>query len=248
MTNEQALPISGWYADPENPRELRYWDGAAWAQKWEMPTSHGRPPGRAVVALSVGISVGLFVTTLVLIGRVALNVWGWSMIDNASSSGDVATLDNLDSALAIAFVLTMLGTGIVWMVWQYRLAQASPYAGLRRSPAMHAWSWVIPFFSLWGPYQNIEDLWRHAFPGRTSTYLRCWWAAWLTLGIGTNVARLIAGNVASDAGSKVYLAVGIVVWLFGIGAAVMALHVVRTLTDASLATRAPLDLRGSSAV
>lgn len=250
MTEEQNLPAAGWYPDPENPSSVRYWDGAIWTQHSavpQAPTWQAPPLGRGFVVLANGIVVGLFVTVLVLVGRVALDIWGWSMIDNARAAGDgdsLRTFDNLDNALTIAFVASLFSTGIAWMIWQSRLAKASPGAGLRRSPAMHAWSWVIPIFSLWAPYQNVEDLWRNALPDREVDFLRRWWGAFLAFQIGTNLVDRLAAGVTTVSGFKTDMAFGILASLIGIAAASMARHIVRALTGARIASQTELDLRG----
>jgi hypothetical protein len=60
------LPIPGWYADPEAPGGLRYWDGSAWAEsRVPPPEASGYPSvppppmpktsGRAIASLVLGI-------------------------------------------------------------------------------------------------------------------------------------------------------------------------------------------------
>lgn len=250
MTDEQILPAAGWYPDPESPSNVRYWDGAGWTQHSavsQAPTWQAPALGRGFTSLATAIVVGLFVIVIVLVSRVALDVWGWSMIDNARAAGDgdsLNTFDNLDSALKIAFFLAIFITGILWMIWQSRLAKASQGARLRRSSAMHAWSWVIPVFSLWAPYQNIEDLWRIAVPDRDVDYLRVWWGSFLAFQIGTNLVDQLAANVNTVAGFKADMAFGIIASVIGIAAASMARHIVRALTAGRPAPQPAVDLRG----
>jgi hypothetical protein len=51
MTEEQAsLPAVGWYADPRVPKQLRWWDGAAWTNNVHMPdTGTMKPPAADLV-------------------------------------------------------------------------------------------------------------------------------------------------------------------------------------------------------
>jgi hypothetical protein len=59
-------PVPGWYADPDAPGGLRYWDGAAWTEsRVPAPGASGYPPvpppptprvsGKAITALVLGI-------------------------------------------------------------------------------------------------------------------------------------------------------------------------------------------------
>ena len=50
--------------------------------------------------------------------------------------------------------------GIVFLIWQYRAATTARALGYpaRRSPALGAWSWIIPVVNLWFPYQALRDL------------------------------------------------------------------------------------------
>lgn len=54
----------------------------------------------------------------------------------------------------------VLVAGIVFLIWQYRAATTARALGYpaRRSPALGAWSWIIPVVNLWFPYQAIRDL------------------------------------------------------------------------------------------
>lgn len=41
---EEAIP-PGWYPEPDNPEQKRYWDGEDWGEKWREPKP--KPTGRA---------------------------------------------------------------------------------------------------------------------------------------------------------------------------------------------------------
>jgi hypothetical protein len=38
-------PPPGWYADPQQPGSLRWWDGTRWTDQTETPSSPPTPPG-----------------------------------------------------------------------------------------------------------------------------------------------------------------------------------------------------------
>jgi len=76
------------------------------------------------------------------------------------------------SSLEVPFTVV---AGIVFLVWQYRAATTARALGYpaRRSPALGAWSWVIPVVNFWFPYQAIRDLLPPGHEVRTLV-LRTW--------------------------------------------------------------------------
>ncbi|PKQ25068.1 MAG: hypothetical protein CVT64_11575 [Actinobacteria bacterium HGW-Actinobacteria-4] len=75
--SESSAPPAGWYADPQNPAQQRYWDGTAWTQHMApfaalagAPGTYVKQPEKrrlntmAIVLISVG-------TGLVIIGILA---------------------------------------------------------------------------------------------------------------------------------------------------------------------------------
>src|SRR3977135_4748383 len=62
----------------------------------------------------------------------------------------------------------------------FRAAVVAKLLGLpaRRSPALAAFSFLIPIVNLWWPYQSACDLLPPGHPGRH--VVGRWWATWLT--------------------------------------------------------------------
>ena len=92
--------------------------------------------------------------------------------------------------LAYAGDLVYVAVGVVFLVWQYRAAEAARRLGL---PALHrpSWGvafWFIPFANLWCPYQALRDCLPPRHPGRRSA-LGCWLAY---LGAGCVSVAIVA--------------------------------------------------------
>lgn len=230
----RPLAPAGWYRDPEDARHLRWWNGYEWQQRAPLPsTKVVTPIGRGFRRLSQVLG-SLLVFDLLLSGaQVALCAWGVADVADAVVLGDVETAETFDGLIVVASVgdlLAVLVAGVVWMRWQYQLARA--IQGLDRSPSMHAFSWIIPFASLWLPFQNVRDLWRRLLPLRRTRVLGWWWAAWLA---STVIGRFFVGGDEIDSAGDVRSTMWTLLVLAAIGlvTVVLALHVVRSLTRAA---------------
>ncbi|RNL63732.1 DUF4328 domain-containing protein [Nocardioides marmoriginsengisoli] len=244
MTDVPAAPPPGWYPHPERVGALLYWDGAAWVQPPPVLVPQGTPVTvRSFVRLSKVVGAGLRLSGLVLVGQMALFVWGIGMFDEAVASGDVETLtrfDDLNLALVIAFVVVFLLTGITWTVWQYQVAGTVAPGELRHGPGMHAGSWYIPLANLVIPCQNVRDLWGNLLGTADKTRVNWWWA---TLLIGGLVSRI--GDSSFEDATTVddfneSMVFYLVANLFQLVGAVLAISIVRRLTLAGLERSATL--------
>jgi hypothetical protein len=232
MDDETRRP--GWHADPNVPGELRYWDGRAWGTQVQGSTTRSREPGAAgpgFQRLANVLGVFLVIALLILAARVAVYVWAFLTVGDAVESGDVDLLtrfDDLDTILTVSVVAAIIPTGVCWMLWQYRAARAVP--GLERSPAMHAFSWLIPIAALWLPFQNVRELWRRSVRGRTTATVGWWWTGWIVAGLLGRVASSAADSADTVSGLRAGLFVGAGAGLLGTVAAVLALRIVRSVS------------------
>lgn len=250
----EPSPPAGWYADPQQPGELRYWDGSAWGKQFGSvgrPKSGPRPAGRGFRGLANVLGVLLTLGVLAVAARVALYVWGFVAIDDAVASGDVNLVETFDDANRIdtvVFVTILFLTGVCWMFWQHRAARAIP--GLDRSPAMHAFSWIIPIGALWLPFQNVRDLWRRCAGGRTRTTVAWWWTGWLVAQIGGRFVASGSSSADSVGEFQGVLLVGAVIALVAMITGVLAIRIVRVVSAGVVSgdfvdvERAPIDPLG----
>ena len=240
MTDDlRPLPPEGWYPDPEDGRYLRWWSGYQWELRKPVPTSGaGVPVGRGFVRLSRAIITLLRLTVMLLVVQLALYVWGYAMVDDAAETGDVDALeifDRLDLVLTDLGIVGVLATGVCWMVWQYELSRSAQPGELNRGPGMHAWSWIIPFGSMWLPYQNVKDLWRVNVSNLTRGFLGWWWAGWL---LGVFLDRVVAAQYDDVDGVPAFrnlMVLRVVVIVIAIATAVLAVRIIRMLTAGGLA-------------
>ncbi len=232
-------PGPGWYADPESPRNLRYWDGAAWQQQWQhagtsASTRVPRPVGPGFFRLGGAVQYGLRLLGVVLGIRFTLDLWGLTMFADAIQSGDVGSLeryDDIDIVTSITGVVLIVVIGICWARWQYLLARAATPAELTRGPGWHAGAWFVPVVSFWFPFQNVRDLWRRRFPHRSHDLLGWWWAGWIGMQILDRVYGAMGAEADSVGDFEAMAVAGLVSAAVSLAALVLALVIVRDLTD-----------------
>lgn len=237
MTDEPNRPQPGWYADPQSPGELRYWDGEAWGQQFKSSAKSPRGPrpvGRGFTRLGGVLGFLLVLALLILVAQFALYVWCFVVIDDAVESGDVdmiTTFDDMDRVLSVGVVLAVIVAGICWMFWQHRVARAIP--GLERSPAMHAFSWIIPIAWFWLPFQNVRAVWRRCVRGRGTATVAWWWTGWLVAGFIGRVTSGAAESTDTVSGLRSVLFFAAAGALIGVVTAVLAIRIVRLVTAAA---------------
>jgi hypothetical protein len=122
------------------------------------------------------------------------------------SEEEVTRSDARVAAVAVVQLLTLVVTGIVWLVWQHR-GQANLVAarviGLRFTPGWAVGWWFVPFANLVKPFQAMRELWKasggeenwgHA---RTWSLIGWWWAAWLTAGVLGRIGGAVIGGATT---------------------------------------------------
>lgn len=233
------LPRAGWYPDPHVPDQMRFWDGATWTDQTFAAPQANRVLGYRFALLGQAVRAGLVLYLVASLAEVALHVWGLSMFDHAFAIGDIGRLsryDDLNAALTIGEGIVGLATGIVWLIWQYQLADSARPGELDRSAGWHVGSWFIPFANLVMPFQNMRSLWRR-FVSPDSLVVGWWWATVLASGLSVRIASASGSSGGLD-GVKTEVGWRLAATLIAVGACVLAIRVAHKLTLAGLANSA----------
>ena len=232
MTDAPIPTPAGWYPAPDGSPAKWWWDGTRWIQP-QQQVNPGVPTINAIAKLAVATQILVIVYGVVTIGTIVNETMGifaaTSFLDG--NEGAIDMLDAYDrgtSVVSILSSLTLIAAGVLWVIWQYRVAKQ--VAGLtRRSAGWHAGSWFIPVISFWYPYENISDLWRAVGLTRPRWQI-LWWLLWIT------------SNAVIQISTRVYLAAEdveqfrVAMWTSAAGAILIlaavpfALSVVRGIT------------------
>jgi hypothetical protein len=184
IPGSQVQP-AGWYPDPVGQARFRHWDGTTWTAETSNAKDpvNGRALGPGFARLGDWLSHALRLCALIALAELAAYLWLWQEMRSSVSAVD--SLLPVVSIISVVAGLALLGTGIVWCVWQVRLVRAAPQE-LRRGPGWHVAGWLIPVACLWMPYQNVSGLWHAYGAGREESpqeasplLLPLWWGAWL---------------------------------------------------------------------
>jgi hypothetical protein len=232
-----ATPAAGWYPAPDGSPTTWWWDGTSWTHPRPQPSRATPAIGGLALATQI-LVIACGVVSLVTVGIETLGITGanWAL-DGGAAAIDLLNVYDLSTfAVTIASILASLAAGVLWLVWQFRVAKHVD--GTRRSAGWHVGSWFIPVVSFWFPYQNVSDLWRAVGRARPS-----WLIVWWLLFMGGNVIVGAAGRVYYEAEDLESLRTAM--WMSGAGelilaaAAPFAVLVVRGITQGVLRPATP---------
>ncbi|WP_176993494.1 DUF4328 domain-containing protein [Nonomuraea jiangxiensis] len=192
--------------------------------------------------------VALVCDSLIGIVAAVIDLWYASLVDrmivdlDSVSEAEIDTGDLVYGLSGILETVVYLVAVVAFLVWLFRVranAEILSPGGHRHTPPWLIFGWVVPIVNFWFPKQIVDDIWYASSrtPSPPRGLFNAWWAAWL---IGTWVAN-VAGRLLFNAEELESLAaaarfdvVGIVLMLI---AAVLAIGVIRKITEAQEAHR-----------
>ena len=189
----------GWYADPQDPALLRWWDGAGWTMHTHdpaVPTAHHGPLPRWWGGLTVALQLGLLLDLAASLYVLYVDQEILAFVDelrlrpDSVVEADGARIDRLMIFSSLE-LLPWLVTGILFVIWTYTLHHS---ARMDRSVLRHGsgWAiggWFVPVLNFWRPFQVVLDVRRGATGDADLPVTRTlgWWWATFLAAYATNV-------------------------------------------------------------
>jgi hypothetical protein len=239
MTNTPTPPPAGWYPAPDGSSGTWWWDGARWTQPDQQPSPQfaATTASRGIAGLATATQVLLIVCAVVSVATIGIETFGIGAV-SGYLNGDDSAIDMIDaydqstSVVSILSSVALVATGVLWAVWQYRVAKQVT-GRTRRSAGWHAGSWFVPVVSFWFPFQNISDLWQAVGRARPSWQI-LWWLLW----VASNFVIQISGRIYMSAEDleqfRVAMWLSIAGEILVLAAAPLAWLVIRGLTQGIL--------------
>jgi hypothetical protein len=192
--------------------------------------------GNAVIALLVAQVVALLFGAVAVLMEMSLLQ---RIIDGSHVTLTEATAsDNRVAASAQLWLVLVIPTVVVWLIWQHRAHANLSAVGvteLEYSPGWAVGWWLIPIANLLKPFQVNRELWKassgvHDWRSlQTWPVLGWWWASWIFAG----VLGRIATGARSDAETPMALRSADIVDLLStvvvVASAVLAILLVRSV-------------------
>lgn len=246
----------GWYNDPGTGRSSRFWDGGRWTDRVRPGLVHRPRPalGDGFFALAAVLRV-LLVAAGVVGGLSGLgSVWSaqvlsrWSEDLSTATEAEGARIDMLTLVSGLAWSVTVIATGVLFIVWLFR-AYGSDRVDPARLTHGRGWTvgaWFTPVLGAWRPRRLVLDLWAGARSGTPAQEhdslgwrLDVWWGGYLLMNVLGYVSTRLALDVDDADGPEALVdalltsAVVDVVWaLVTVVASWFAYVVVREVTAA----------------
>lgn len=216
-----------------------------------MPSSHPPAPGRVLrspIGLAHALTALLGVVIVVDLLIVAASFNMRSLMDKVATGGvvdfddgEVSRADYAMTGSTILYVVAMLATAVVFIIWFHRVrhnAEVFAPETQSRTPGWAIGCWFIPIANLWIPRGIAADVLRAAQPDPYSGVLRhrgllnAWWGAWVWATVFDRYASRTYDK-AQDV-DAIRDAAGLVMAsaAFDVLAAVLAILFVRRLTAA----------------
>ena len=199
----------------------------------------------AVRGVGLAVQIMLGVVSLIGIGEIVSLFGRISLINRileAPRSVSLIEADQSDQAVrswSIGWEVAYLATAIVFSVWFFRVRKN---AGLwepqnqRRSQGWSFWGWVCPIVNFWFPFHIASDALESsrvaATPPRTGrVILGFWWGTWLAQFVVSAITRAIGSGDHTAAATIATAKVEIIGDGIFLACGVLAILLVRNLSD-----------------
>ena len=191
----------------------------------------------AIAKLAMATQVLLIACGVMSVATIGIETFGISaatafLTGDNSAIGMLDVYDQSTFVVSILSSLSLIATGVLWVIWQYRVAKQVT-GRTRRSAGWHAGSWFVPIIAFWFPYQNISDLWRAV--GRTRpSWQSIWWLLWVVSNVLIGQSTRISVAAEDLEQFRVAMSMSIAGEVLLLAAAPLAWLIIRGITQGIL--------------
>ena len=208
----------GWYADPQDPARLRWWDGARWTEHTHagaVPAPWEPPLPRWWAGLSIVLQGALLACVATATFTLWVDLETLAFVEEVRLRPDTVTMadgERIDALMlwTLVDVPALLVTGVLFIVWLYTVHRSSRMDRrvMRRKSGWAIGGWLVPFLNLWRPFQMVSDVRRGATgDAAAGVPLRqgWWWGAWIAMGAVTGVVNALYNRAAAAPDGAAYV-------------------------------------------
>lgn len=208
----------GWFADPQDPSRLRWWDGARWTEHTHpLPTA--QQPDPALPGWWSGLSLVLQVALLVCVAASSFTLWvdlqTLAFVEEVRLRPDTVTvadgewIDRLTLWTALE-VVALLVAGVLFIVWLHTVHRSSRMdrTVMRHGSGWAIGGWFVPVLNFWRPFQIVSDVRRGATAdagAKPSFRQGWWWGTWLALSVSSSAVSFLYNRAAAAADGLPYV-------------------------------------------
>uniref|UniRef100_A0AAU2JJP0 DUF4328 domain-containing protein n=1 Tax=Streptomyces sp. NBC_00049 TaxID=2903617 RepID=A0AAU2JJP0_9ACTN len=202
-----------------------------------------RSPQGLATALTVLLSVAAAINLL----SAGVNAFTWSLMKDLLADPDTvaeSTLDTSDvlTGLASGFqLLTLIGTGVVFIIWFHRVRVNGEIFRPDVFTQGRGWAigaWFVPVGNLFMPFRTARQIWTAStqlgpdgsFRHVSTAPLTAWWLVWVLALIAGRASTQMYKRAETPEALRDVSAVSVVSDLLMVAAAVLAILFVRKLT------------------
>ncbi|MEW9556077.1 DUF4328 domain-containing protein [Nonomuraea sp. NPDC050783] len=187
--------------------------------------------------------MALVADSLVGVVAGAIDLWYANLVErvladaDSVSEAETNTGDLVYGLSGILETVTYLVAIVAFLTWLFRVranAETLSPHGHRRSRVWVILGWIVPIVSLWFPKQIVDDVWdaSNRDPSPPKGLFHAWWAAWLVGAWVSNIASRVLFNAEEPAELVTAARFDLVSIVLMLVAAVLAILVVRRISDA----------------
>ena len=196
------------------------------------------------------MTAALAIVVLVDVLAVVFDFLEWRLLDRFENGGnvtdaDVTASDDRQAAIGFIQVGVYVLAVVAFIVWFHRAYRRTAELGAdtRYAGGWAIGAWFVPILSLWRPKQIANDIWRGSDPDApsgpetawgdrpVSPLLAAWWGAFLLTNWGSIAVYNLRGEAGTVAAAKDASLATLGADAFDIVAALLAIVVVRKLTE-----------------